>query len=744
MKHNYFLLTAFLLFALPASIFAQAQIPLVYDVENTGADSPLPVMLPIDQCPEIDRLPNPFEFSDGSRFVTSFADWKDRRAEIKAEIEHYEIGFKPPRPSGAGAITATFDAGTRTLTVTIKHNDQTITLRSTVTMPTGTGTFPVIIGMNSATGSLPADLVNGFIQIPFNHDQVSKYGSDRPLTNEPFCKMYPEYVANGQYSAWSWGISRLIDGLEIVKDQMKADMAHIGIAGCSYAGKMALFGGAFDERIALTIPLESGGGGTASWRVSETLGEVETLAATDDAWFMVSALDIGRSRKTKKLPYDHHELLAMVAPRACIAIGNDGWVWMADESGYVSCRAAHEVYKSFGIGDRFGFDLTGHSAHCSSFSTSQITVLRNFIDKFLRGDNSINTENVTTNPYDARGVDYEIWKSDWVIGISGFRLTASASPAAGGNVAVNPPLAPGTLYEEGAVVTVTAEAANDWKFAGWGGDAENETEASFEMTMDGNKTVTAKFLPTKDGENLIKNGDFANQTENWTLNEGQYYGDSDGALSVTGGKTTVSLTAVGTDRHQPQFVQIGIPLDQGMKYRLTFKASAAAERDIQVLIQQHGTWATYVSKDFNLTATEETYTLEFEMTEPSDPNVQLAFNFGGGSMQSVTISDVSLIYTSNDEGTVEIPIILADANTNLRVNVLPNSAINVNFTATNSGETEIRLYSLNGSLLAQDKLNTLEGKNYSHTFEQGFSGGFYVVWMNSNGKVERAKVIVPN
>jgi hypothetical protein len=31
--------------------------------------------------------------------------------------------------------------------------------------------------------------------------------------------------------------------------------------GCSYADKMALFAGAFDERIALTIAQESGGGG---------------------------------------------------------------------------------------------------------------------------------------------------------------------------------------------------------------------------------------------------------------------------------------------------------------------------------------------------------------------------------------------------------------------------------------------------------------------------------------------------
>ena len=46
------------------------------------------------------------------------------------------------------------------------------------------------------------------------------------------------------------------------------DMKHLAVTGCSYAGKMALFAGAFDERVALTIPQESGGGGAPSWRVT--------------------------------------------------------------------------------------------------------------------------------------------------------------------------------------------------------------------------------------------------------------------------------------------------------------------------------------------------------------------------------------------------------------------------------------------------------------------------------------------
>ena len=171
---------------------------------------------------------------------------------------------------------------------------------------------------------------------------------------------------------------------------------------------MALFAGAFDERIALTIAQESGGGGTASWRVSETLGSVEKISSTNYSWFMPALRD-NFNGQVEKLPYDHHELLAMVAPRALLALGNDGWTWMADESGYVACMAAREVWKWMGVEDRFGFDFTGGHNHCQA-AESQISAVTRFVDKFLRGKNDVNTS-ILTSPY--QQVNYQFWISDW-------------------------------------------------------------------------------------------------------------------------------------------------------------------------------------------------------------------------------------------------------------------------------------------------------------------------------------------
>ena len=388
-----------------ANSFAQ-EIPLVYNVENTGARFPQPVLPSISELPTINPLTDPFEWSDGSGRDTSFANWSHRRAEIKAEIEHYEIGPKPVRPKN---ITTSYSGGT--LTVNVAVNGNTLTLTSAVTLPSGDGPFPAVIGMGGGTGSLPSGIFSSrnVAQIAFNFGQVMAHTQIRG--REPINKLYPELTSMGAYSAWSWGVSRLIDGLELVQDVLPIDLKHLAVTGCSFAGKMALFAGAFDERIALTIAQEPGGGGAAAWRVSETLGKVEKLGATSHAWFMESMFQFSGTN-VSKLPMDHHELMAMVAPRALLVLGNPDYVWLADESGYVSSRAAHEVWKTFGIGDRFGFSIVAGHRHCQ-LPNSQRPEVEAFVEKFLIGDTTVNT-NVMKSPYDY--VDYSRWFEWWGTG----------------------------------------------------------------------------------------------------------------------------------------------------------------------------------------------------------------------------------------------------------------------------------------------------------------------------------------
>jgi hypothetical protein len=402
MKRKTYLLLLNLLLGI--SLFAQ-QVPFVYGAENTGAGFVKPVLPSLNELPVIAPLTDPFAWSDGSGRSVDFKDWERRRNEIGNEIQHYEIGEKPARPD---SITATFVDGL--LTVNVTENGQTLTITSKITLPEGTGPFPAVIGIGRGSGSLPADIFasRGIAQIPFNFGNVMAWQQKRG--NEPINKLYPNLVHMGAYAAWSWGVSRLIDGMELVAKDLPIDLKRLAITGCSFAGKMALFAAAFDERIALTIAQESGGGGAAAWRVSETLGNVETLGRTSHEWFMESLFQF--SNDVPKLPYDHHELMAMVAPRALLVLGNPDYEWLADESGYVSCKAAKKVWETFGISDRFGYSIVAGHPHCQLPDVQKPEVIA-FVEKFLLGNTSANT-NVEVHPYP--NVDFARWTAWWGTG----------------------------------------------------------------------------------------------------------------------------------------------------------------------------------------------------------------------------------------------------------------------------------------------------------------------------------------
>lgn len=366
-------------------VFGQTAIPLVYDKEYTNDNFQLPGILPIDKLPEIATLPDPFAWADGSGRSTDFKDWKRHRFEIAHQLQHYELGMKPVTPRDSIEATLNND----TLRVIVHENGEVLLLAAPIKYPEGNGSFPAIIGIGRPTGALPEQLFDKrkIAQITFDFTQVMSHTQKRG--NEPINRLYPEQTEMGSYCAWSWGISRLIDGLEKVGKKSRIDLSHLAISGCSFAGKMALFAGAFDERIALTIAQEPGGGGVNAWRVSETLENVETLGRTNYAWFLESMRQFA-GKNVNRLPIDHHELAALIAPRALLVLGNTDYEWLAEESNYVSCQAARMVWKAFGIEDRMGFSIQGGHMHCM-LPKSQYPEVEAFIDKFLLGKTDVDT-----------------------------------------------------------------------------------------------------------------------------------------------------------------------------------------------------------------------------------------------------------------------------------------------------------------------------------------------------------------
>ena len=372
-----------LLFVISMSMTTQAQHkrhttpPLVYSVENTVTKAAKQDLLPARQLPVVHELP------DALQGVKKFGKWAARRNAIGQLIQHYGIGKKPT--VSMDAIHARMNGDTLVVDVTV--NGETLTLRSEIRYPeTGTPPYALMIGTSGI--ALPRQLFEGrpIATMVFHENQVNDYSQWRPhheRGEHPFDRLYPELKANGAYSEWAWGLSRLVDGLQKLGPEItRIDMASIGVTGCSYAGKMALYCGAFDERIALTIAQEPGGGGAAAWRVSHMLNEVEDLDRTDYHWFLESMRDNFHGDSVYQLPYDQHELCAMVCPRALLLLGNPDYKWLADEAMLPSAQAAKKVWQQFGIEDRMDFSIVGGHPHCM-LPESQMPLVQAFIDKFL-------------------------------------------------------------------------------------------------------------------------------------------------------------------------------------------------------------------------------------------------------------------------------------------------------------------------------------------------------------------------
>ncbi len=386
------------------------QLPLVFSVENTGAKFAEPKYGTADQMPDIATLPNPFLFADGKKEAKNLNQWQQRRSEIAHQIQHYEIGTKP--------VVSMDDIDARmsgdTLIVDVHVNGQVLTLSTPIFYPKeGSAPYPLIIG--ASNNALPRKLFTdrNIAMMVFYERQVNSYsqmgrGAGAGRGSYAFDRLYPDLKENGAYSEWAWGFSRLLDGLQKLGPEVtKIDMSRIGVTGCSYAGKMALFCGAFDERVALTIAQEPGGGGAASWRFSRTLGNVENLDKTDYNWFKESLKEQFGEEKVNRLPHDRHELVAMCCPRAVLLLGNPDYEWLADPSMYVSANAAIKVWERFGISDRIGYSIVAGHGHCQ-LPEVQYPEVEAFIDKFLLGKEANTTVRIAPDDYPTR-YDYRSW-----------------------------------------------------------------------------------------------------------------------------------------------------------------------------------------------------------------------------------------------------------------------------------------------------------------------------------------------
>ena len=133
-------------------------------------------------------------------------------------------------------------------------------------------------------------------------------------------------------------------------------------------------------------------------------------------------------------------------------------------------------------------------------------------------------------------------------------------------------------------------------------------------------------------QNLIANGDFASGTTGWTGNN----------FSVVSGEAFISSTNSGGNLWDTQLVKGSLSFTVSTQYTLTFRARAAANRNITIAIQNVGTWGDQFRQQYTLTTTMQTFTSTFTSTS-ANANVQIGFLMAAqSSTAAIYYDDISL------------------------------------------------------------------------------------------------------
>ncbi len=367
-------------------------------MESFQQECEVPEMPSFNSLQDNSRFPDPFTFMDGTK-MSKKSEWECRRAEISALAQEFLYGHMPPEPDEVTGSMSGSD-----ITVTITDNGKRVSFTCSITQPySGSEPYPALIGVGGSSLSSVSGM--GVASIDFPNGTVG--GQNGTRAQGVFFDLYGTEYSDGSLMAWAWGVDRLIDALEKTPEA-GINPEKLAVTGCSRNGKGALAVGAFCERIALTIPQESGAGGTSNWRVAESIGsDVQGLSSTtyEQPWFASIADQFNYS--VDKLPIDQHEVVALVAPRPILVIDNIDWEWLCHPCNVATSRAAFEVWDALGVPDRIGFSQPNSShMHCS-LPSEQEEELEAFISKFLLDEDA----NTSIMDWDSR---YDVNMSEWV------------------------------------------------------------------------------------------------------------------------------------------------------------------------------------------------------------------------------------------------------------------------------------------------------------------------------------------
>lgn len=389
-------------------------------VSGLYAASAAPPFPEVNDLPVQTNMPNVMIMDDGTR-VSTLGQWRERRKEVKAILEHYELGHPPPPPGNVkGKVLQSHDYLNGAVKYRLVHlsfgPQGKLGMDIAIFTPSEGEPFPTIInpsffmtpGVNftntpaaraaaAAVAHRPAHLFTtpvdpaqaalgfsnllsrGYAIVTYRYTQC---GEDNPdFRTNSFYPAYPAYDW-GELMGWAWGLSRVVDYLET---QKFADKSKIIALGHSRLGKLVMVATAFDERISLGAPAGSSGAGTGAYRFCGPgrggKEGIEDMTRKFPYYFVPRLKEF--TGQMYKLPFDAYWYVALTAPRPWISIEGTDDQNCVPNAVKQTVLAAKPVYAFLGVStDRVGVN---YEKHRHALTAADWDAALDFADQQLRG-----------------------------------------------------------------------------------------------------------------------------------------------------------------------------------------------------------------------------------------------------------------------------------------------------------------------------------------------------------------------
>ena len=349
-------------------------------------------------------LPDPLVFADGSPVATP-SDWPRRREEILELFQKEMYGEMPPScPIFLEDVeeSPAFDgtAIRRRVRMSFREDGSGPQINWMILYPSKASESPVpAIIMLNFYGN---DVVLDYKQFPVPAEEILSRGyafvtacyedvSPDPDTmqnpveqlaaaRQGMYELWDPSISTGSLMAWAWALCR---GMDMLEKDRRVDASRALLTGCSRLGKAALLAGAFDQRFAVVVPNQTGGGGVPLSK--RNFGEFVSSEVEHFGYWWCKGF-AKWAGKEKDMPFDQHMLLACIAPRPLLVEGFTH-PWFDARGEFLALRAASPVWSFLGAEGLPDVDFP------HSFETQAIGPVLGYVKR--KGEHGINGQDWT-------------------------------------------------------------------------------------------------------------------------------------------------------------------------------------------------------------------------------------------------------------------------------------------------------------------------------------------------------------